>query len=57
MGEEHERIHEEHEREADDLERQGDKLDEELKQVKGDWEAKKSDDSVPGAQPDEDERE
>jgi hypothetical protein len=56
MGEEHERIHEEHEREADDLERQGDKLDEELKQVKGDWEAKKSDDSVPGAQPDEDER-
>ena len=48
---EHDRIYEEHEHEADDLERQGEKLDEEIKEVRQYWESKKSDESVPGAQP------
>jgi phage shock protein A len=49
MTEEHEQIHDDHEREADDLERQGDKLEEQIKETRQDWEAKKADESVPGA--------
>ena len=52
---EHEQIHEQHEREADDLERESEKLEEHIKQARQDWEAKKNDESVPGAQPAEDE--
>jgi chromosome segregation ATPase len=52
---EHEQVHEQLEREADDLERQSDKLEEQIKDARGDWEAKKSDESIPGAQPEEDE--
>jgi hypothetical protein len=52
MSGEHEQVHEQHEREADDLERQGDQLDEQIKDARQDWEAKKSDEHVPGAQPD-----
>jgi hypothetical protein len=51
---EHEQVHEQHEREADDLERQSEKLDEQIKEVRQDWESKQGDESVPGAQPDED---
>jgi phage shock protein A len=49
MTEEHEQIHDDHEREADDLERQGDKLEKQIKETRQDWEAKKADESVPGA--------
>ena len=52
---EHERIHEEAEREADDLEQRTEKLGEHVKETRDDWESKKSDVSVPGAKPDEDE--
>ena len=51
--EDYDRIAERHEDEADDLERQGDKLDEEIKKARDDWDAKKKDESVPGAQEDD----
>jgi hypothetical protein len=54
MTEEHEQIHDDHEREADDLERQGDKLEEQIKETRHDWEAKKADESVPGAREEQD---
>jgi hypothetical protein len=43
----------EHEREADDLERESEKLKDHIKEARDDWESKKSDDSVPGAPPDD----
>jgi hypothetical protein len=49
-----ERIHEQGEREADDMERRGEALDEEKEKARADWDAKKSDGTVPGAQPDDD---
>ncbi|HEY1597628.1 MAG TPA: hypothetical protein VGF74_19680 [Thermoleophilaceae bacterium] len=51
---EHDRVADQHEEEADDLERQGDKLDEEIKEARDDWDAKKRDESIPGAQEEED---
>lgn len=44
---------EELERTADDLEHERDQLDEQVEDLKDDWEAKKSSESVPGAQPDD----
>jgi hypothetical protein len=52
---EHERIHEQAEREAGDLERRNEELGEHVDRARQDWESKKSDVSVPGAQPEEDE--
>jgi hypothetical protein len=36
-------------READDMERRSEKLHEEIEETQADWEAKKSDATVPGA--------
>jgi hypothetical protein len=44
------------EEQADDLERQNEQLAEHVKKARDDWESKKSDESVPGAPPDEDEQ-
>jgi hypothetical protein len=40
----------EYEREADELEERSEQLGEEIAEVRKDWERKKADDSVPGAQ-------
>jgi len=40
----------EYEREADELEARSERLGEEIADVREDWERKKADDSVPGAQ-------
>jgi hypothetical protein len=45
------------EREADRLEREARRLDEHIDESRREWEAKKRDSGVPGAQPREDERE
>jgi hypothetical protein len=42
------------EREADDMERRSEKLEREIEETKADWDAKKSDVTVPGAQADDD---
>lgn len=52
----HEKVYEEAEREADDLERRTEELGEHVDEVRQDWDSKKSDRGVPGAQP-EDENE
>jgi hypothetical protein len=52
---EHQRIHERAEREADDLQRRNEELGEHIDDARQDWETKKGDESVPGAQPDEEE--
>lgn len=41
------------ERELEDMERRSEELEQEIEKTRGDWEAKKSDDSVPGAQPED----
>ena len=40
----------EYERDADEMQERSDKLGEEIADVREDWERKKADDSVPGAQ-------
>jgi hypothetical protein len=50
---EYEEIHERAEREADDMERRKEQLGKHVEETKQDWEAKKSDESVPGAVPEE----
>jgi hypothetical protein len=50
---EYEELHDRAQREADDLERRGEQLREEIEATRGDWESKKHDESVPGAQPEE----
>ncbi len=50
---EHERIHERAERQADDLERRGDELGDQIRDTRQDWESKKGDEKVPGAQPED----
>ena len=40
----------EYEREADEMQERSDRLGEEIADVREDWERKKADDSVPGAQ-------
>jgi hypothetical protein len=52
---EHEEQADKLEREADRLEEHTDKVGERIEDVKGDWEAKESDATVPGAQPDPEE--
>jgi hypothetical protein len=52
---EHEELHERAEQEADDLERRTEKLGEDIEHTRQDWESKKSDESVPGARPEDDE--
>jgi hypothetical protein len=42
--------HESLEREADDMQARSERLGEEISDVREDWERKKADDSVPGAQ-------
>ena len=54
---EHDEVYERAEREADDLERKKDKLDEDIERTRRDWASKQSDESVPGARPDEDDEE
>ncbi len=44
------------EAEADRLEKRSEEVGEQADRAEGDWEAKKQDDSVPGAQPSEAER-
>lgn len=51
----HERA-DEIDKEADDLAEQSERLGEEVADVRDDWEAKKGDASLPGAQPREDEQ-
>ncbi len=41
------------EREADDMERRGGQLGEQIEEARSDWESKKGDQSVPGAQPED----
>jgi hypothetical protein len=50
---EHEELHERAEHEADDLERRNQKLGEDIQSTRQDWESKKSDESVPGARPED----
>jgi hypothetical protein len=45
------------EREAEDMERRSDALKEDIEETKAEWSAKKSDASVPGAKPEEEEDE
>jgi hypothetical protein len=42
-------------RKLDDMERRSEKLEHEIEETRAEWEAKKSDDTVPGAREDEDE--
>jgi hypothetical protein len=44
------------EREADDMERRSEALEKEIEETRSDWESKKSDETVPGAQQEEEER-
>jgi hypothetical protein len=44
------------EEQADDLERKNEELGKHIKETREDWESKKGAESVPGAQPDEDEQ-
>ena len=57
MKEEFDKRADELDAEADRLEEQSEELEDETGQAAQDWEAKKSDDTVPGAQPDEDDSE
>ena len=50
---EHEKAHERAEREADDLARRTEELGEHIERTRHDWDSKKSDPTVPGAQPDD----
>ena len=43
------------ERDADDMEERSEKVGREIEDARGDWESKKSDAKIPGAQPEEDE--
>jgi hypothetical protein len=45
------------EREAEDMERRSEQLEEQIERTRDEWDAKKSDESVPGAPPDPDEGE
>jgi hypothetical protein len=54
---EHDERAEELEREAEKLEQHAEKVGEHIEDARSDWEAKEQDPAVPGAQPDEDERE
>jgi hypothetical protein len=54
---EHEEHAEELEREADKLEQHSEKVGERIEEARREWEAKEDDATVPGAQPDEGERE
>jgi hypothetical protein len=45
----------EQDREVDDMERRSEKLQKEIEETQADWEAKKSDSTVPGAQDREEE--
>jgi hypothetical protein len=47
---EHQKQAEHVEREVDEMERRSEQLGEEISDVREDWERKKADDSVPGAQ-------
>ena len=49
MDEEHQRQADELEREADQLETRSEQLGDEIKDVREDWEAKKSSEQTPGA--------
>ena len=52
---EHDRLHEELQADADDLEERTGEVGERIDDTRQEWEAKKRDSSVPGAQPDDDE--
>jgi hypothetical protein len=45
------------EREAEDMERRADALKQDIEETKAEWDAKKSDATVPGATPEEEEDE
>ncbi len=57
MKEEFDKRADELDAEADRLEEQSEELEEDVSQTSQDWETKKGDDTVPGAQPDEDDSE
>jgi hypothetical protein len=42
------------EREVEEMQKRSDRLEEDIADVRKDWESKKGDSSVPGAQPDDD---
>ena len=54
---EHEERAEQLERGAEDMEERSDKLEERIEESRRDWEAKEQDSSVPGAQPEDPDRE
>jgi hypothetical protein len=45
------------EREAEDMEQRSDEVGQEIEDARSDWESKKTDSKVPGAQPADEERE
>jgi hypothetical protein len=47
--------HAEPERDVEEMEERSERLEEEIEDTRKDWEGKKSDPSVPGAAPDDDE--
>ena len=53
MSEEHREQADALEREIDDLDEHSEQLKDEIESAKADWERKKDDDSVPGAQADD----
>lgn len=50
---EYDEVYERAEHQGDDLEEQKDKLEEDIEKTRKDWESKKSDESVPGARPED----
>jgi hypothetical protein len=48
-----EQIHNAGEREAEDMQRREEKLAESIERTRADWEAKKADESIPGARPED----
>jgi hypothetical protein len=48
-----EELHDAAEREAEDMQRRGEQVDERIEKARADWEAKKADESIPGARPED----
>ena len=57
MKDDYEELHDSAEHDADKLERHSEELGEEIERTRDDWEAKKRDESVPGARPEDAEEE
>jgi hypothetical protein len=50
---EHDEVYERAQRQGDELEEQKDRLSKHIDETRKDWESKKSDESVPGARPED----